>query len=289
MEVKDKISHISDQFKFDPLYNRLKQLDLLHPLLSVDDNFFEHLSFENKYSTKRAAHLLKIPSTQTLINLLNRNDFNSYLKVGRLNNRFYSYNWQALFKFRMILLLIKNEFTPLDISWILTKNNQRETKKVVYLEQTNDFSKILNIKLKEQFNKIHETMKKNEENFKNLISTQEIQSIQNQIGSNEFDLTLCKEIKTGVLQRLETLKLYKGIVETISPRKQFFFFSTVNRNVEKKKQELIKSLIASEDKLTAKLFDLDNQEREYQSVHKILQLKLKLFQQDSSKNVYENF
>lgn len=286
MEVKHKISYISDQFRFDPLFNRLRQLDLLNTLLSEDDNFLAHLSFENKYSTKKAAQLLKIPSPQTLINLLTRNDFNSnYLKVGKLNNRFYSYNWEALFKFRMILLLMENDFSPLDIAWILTKHNQGETNKVVYLEQTNDFSKTLDIKLKEQFNTILKIMKTNEENLKiNEKNLKSLLSIQNQIGWNEFDLKFCQEIKIGVLQQLDNLKLYKKIVETISPRKQYLFFSTKNLNVEKKKQELLKSLIKSEETLTAKLLTLDNQEKEYQSLHEILQLKLKIIQQDSSNN-----
>ncbi|MEH6945350.1 hypothetical protein [Bacillus sp. JJ722] len=111
-----KIEGYKELFSDDPLYLHLQQMNLLDKLFEPCI-FYERVVFDaTTYSTKQAAELLGIQNNQqTLINFLNREDFNNYIVIYKSGNR-YRYDYKTLFQFKMILLLTEMKLTPSDIA-----------------------------------------------------------------------------------------------------------------------------------------------------------------------------
>lgn len=115
MDIQSKIEHYKETFIHDPLFRNIQTAKLMD-LLFEDELFYDSVSFNISYSSRHAAELLNIPGKeQTLLNYINRNDLNAYLDVAR-QARFYRYDWKSLFKFKMVLLLSDNGFTPREIA-----------------------------------------------------------------------------------------------------------------------------------------------------------------------------
>lgn len=115
MNVIERIEQYKTFFERDPLLRRIRNERLEEQLFNAND-FFEKVSFTDTYSSKNAAEILGIPGKeQILLNYNNRHDLNLYLNVFK-QKRFYRYEWKSLFKFKMILLLSENNFTPLEIA-----------------------------------------------------------------------------------------------------------------------------------------------------------------------------
>lgn len=121
MEIKEKIVRYISEFNDDPLYKRIEEKGLLDELLSPP-SYFETIDFADAYSTKIATELLNMQSKdQTIINYINRPDFKDYIQIARRANRFYRFDWKSLFKFKMIFLLNREGYSPMDLATLIGK------------------------------------------------------------------------------------------------------------------------------------------------------------------------
>jgi len=121
MEYSKLLSHLTNHFKVDPLFRKIHTDNLEH-LLFNNGVFYQRLTLEPTYSSKQAAELLEIEGKeQSLLNYINRNNIGEYLNVLR-QNRFYRYDWESLFKFKMIFLLNDHGYGPMDIASIVGTN-----------------------------------------------------------------------------------------------------------------------------------------------------------------------
>lgn len=116
MDLQQKIDHYKEKFKTDPLFRRIANESFDEELFS-NVEFFSKLTFTDTYNSKQVAHILNIKE-HTLVNYLNRDDFKPYLKVYK-QDRFYRYDWLSIFKFKMIFLLAKYDFSPMEIASII--------------------------------------------------------------------------------------------------------------------------------------------------------------------------
>lgn len=127
-ELKEKFENL---FEDDPLFIKIKELGFYDDLMS-DCVFYEQIKWGHSYKTKQAAELLQIQGKeQNLRNYLQRNDLNDYLNVYKAGVSNYRFDYEALFKFKMIFLLIHNAgMNPLDIAAIVgTSAEYRESSK----------------------------------------------------------------------------------------------------------------------------------------------------------------
>lgn len=115
VELQQIINKHNEQFKLDPLFRKIKDLNLVENLFS-NEEYFVKISLTDTYSSRHAAELLSISGKeQTLVNYINREDLTDYLKVFR-QGRYYRYDWITIFKFKMILLLNDHGFSPMEIA-----------------------------------------------------------------------------------------------------------------------------------------------------------------------------
>lgn len=123
----EKIERFKIEFESDPLYQKLIQMEL-EDRLFAPCVLYERVFFDTTYSTKQAAELLeKKGKEQTLINFLNRNDFDSYIEIHRQGERgFYRYDYRTLFQFKMIFLLTELGQSPLDIASLIGLRSEYE-------------------------------------------------------------------------------------------------------------------------------------------------------------------
>lgn len=118
MNHQEIINHYKTKFKLDPLLRRI-QNEGLEDILFDNEDYFSKVTFSDTYPSKRAAELLDMEGKeQTLLNYINRNDLGTYLNVYK-QARFYRYDWESLFKFKMLIVLSEHGFTPMDIASII--------------------------------------------------------------------------------------------------------------------------------------------------------------------------
>ncbi|MDX1805845.1 MAG: hypothetical protein R3267_02310 [Paenisporosarcina sp.] len=222
MDIIEKINLHKDKFITDPLYQRLNNDGLLEDLFATQE-YFEKISLSDTYSSKQAADLLNESNSQTLVNFINRYDLNKYLNVFRRENtRFYRYDWESLFKFKMILLLTEHKYTPLDIAdFIGTRTSVSESdtfingysKKSPRNEEieSSEIKSIISTDRRETVNAI----------LGNFLAYDEIRQSKEDLirDSNlvETDLKLWGEKMNTLIDRLDELERYKRILELQKP------------------------------------------------------------------------
>lgn len=250
MDVQQKIEHYKDVFNTDPLFRELKHAGLTNELFK-NHTYFEIILFEKSYSSKHAAEFLEIPDKEhTLINYINRNDLNAYLDVAR-KTRFYRYDWKSLFKFKMILLLNENGFTPLEIADIV--GTRIEVSSTIPYESfklsstSNDNDEILNhIKnfTIHQSNELKKSIQTLEE-FRNKKSEHLISKIK-----IEQNIVFKNEEHDLLNDRINDMECYLKLFET-----------TYNLNKKKKKNESLFSKLFSNGNINQEQNDSDFKEQ----------------------------
>lgn len=219
-KIETKIETYKEIFQGDPLYQQLIRMELLDKLFEPCLLFERVLMDSNHtYSTKQASELLEISGKeQTLINFLNRNDFNDYIKIYRTagNRSFYRYDYITLFQFKMLLLLTTYDLTPSDIANIIGT-------KVEFTYSDNKLSKFKNTPAVGNqevesivTEKVTEMMTTFVQHFKQREAiTNQRTLLYDERVSLEHKLVLWESDMRALVGRIEDIELYKGLFNNV--------------------------------------------------------------------------
>ncbi len=209
MNHQEKILQYKEKFKQDPLFRRIHNEGLEDTLFENED-YYSKVSFTDTYPSKKAAELLDMDGKeQTLLNYINRNDLGTYLNVYK-QSRYYRYDWESLFKFKMLLLLSENKFAPIDIAAIIgTRPEVATTSESVYKTDS-----------KENYYEIAKELADKNLNqlFNSIKSFEEYKEIQIKLNSEHtlltLDIKLSNERLWSIQGRLDDLDGYLHFMQS---------------------------------------------------------------------------
>lgn len=263
MDHHEIITHYKKTFKRDPLYSRIELEGLTTSLFDDSEtDYFSKVNFTDTYKSKHAAQLLNIEGKeQTLVNYLNRNDLNPYLNVYR-QGRLYRYDWQSLFKFKMIILLTNHGFTPLEIAAFVGSRLETTTidpggfkpeNEPEPIPTNQDFYKISKNFADENFKKMLLVLKSIEE-FKELLH-----SLETEKTLKKLDLKLNDERRWSIQGRLDDLEGYMGFMKVAKPHTEaggvFSWLFKKKDTGSRSRQESFDDSLSSFDEKKKKLND----------------------------------
>lgn len=121
MEHEEIMQRYVELFEEDPLYQYIKKNKRLYKELIAPAEIYNEIYFDSTCSTAQAATVLGIAGKQqTLLNFLAREDFEDYFNLERKGERgYYRFDYKSLFQFKMILLLVGDQLSPLDIATLI--------------------------------------------------------------------------------------------------------------------------------------------------------------------------
>ncbi|MEK4487993.1 hypothetical protein MHH81_21015 [Psychrobacillus sp. FSL H8-0484] len=257
ISIEQKIGEFKEMFNNDPLYQKIESLGLMDKLFS-EDSFFGELVWGFDYSTKQSAGLLGLDKNQTIINLLNRHDLESYFNVVQGTNGYYSYDHNALFQLKMAFLLMEHNVQPLDLAALIgtktqyARGEKRRKEEPISSEITTDY---IDQKFNENLQAVLQPFLERMNNSINLLGNNHKAQLERL--EKETNLRIWEAEMRSLVNQIDTLEYQESIMKK-SPKIEDNFFTKLFKIKTNDTDEIDGNLLGKIEQKKLKLVDEKN-------------------------------